>query len=373
MKIEIERDVLLVALEQVFGVVERRNTIPILSNLLVIVENGLLSVTGTDLDIEASASASAAGSLRTTVPADKFLAAVKSFKPGKLSVAPIEGREALTVKQGRGVRTIATLPGDEFPKRAPLNNPVSFTMQSDVLARLLGKCAVSQSSDETRYYLQGVFLHTTADKLRGAATDGHRLIRAEIDLPDGASAMPDIIVPKKAVAQVIQLIGKAAGDVVIETNGTAISFKIGSSSIISKLIEGTFPDYSRVIPEPAGNKITVIRDLLITAAGAVSSVVNAEGDKTKIRSLALDFGASDGAHEMSAKDQTGSSASEPIEATYSGTPLRFGLNSQYLRDVAGIFAEGAALTITLHDPSAPLRIVSDKDPDLVGVLMPMRV
>lgn len=373
MKVELDRDALLGALQQVTGVVEARVTIPVLSNLLLVVDGGALSVTGTDLDIEATATAAASGEMRVTVPNDKLLAAVKSFKSGKLTIASVDGRHAVTVKQGRGVRTLSTLPADEFPKRAPLGKAVSFSIPATSLARIFAKCAAAQSSEETRYYLMGVFLHTTEDKLRGAATDGHRLISVQADLPDGAQDMADIIVPKKAVAQVLQLIGKSSGDVAVQTNGTAISFQIGDSTIISKLIDGTYPDYSRVIPPVAANQITIVRDVLIASSSAVTSVVNAEGDKSKVRAVAIEMGIDDDTHEMTAKDQMGTSAVEPIAATYKGTPLRFGVNSQYLRDVAGIFAEGAALSITLHDQSAPLRIVSDKDPDLVGVIMPMRV
>lgn len=373
MKVEIERDALLGALQQVTGVVEARNTIPVLANLLLVVDAGALSVTGTDLDIEATANAPATGDMRVTVPNDKLLAAVKSFKSGKLTIASVDGRHAVTVKQGRGVRTLSTLPADDFPKRPPLGKAVSFSIPAASLARIFGKCAVAQSTDETRYYLMGVFLHTTADKLFGAATDGHRMIRVQADLPDGAHDMADIIVPKKAVAQVLQLIGKSTGDVMVQTNGTAIAFQVGGSTIISKLIEGTYPDYSRIIPAAAANQISVVRDVLIAASSAVTSVVNAEGDRTKVRAVAIEMGVDDDAHEMTAKDQMGTSAVEPIPATYKGAPLRFGINSQYLRDVAGIFAEGAALSITLHDPAAPLRIVSDNDPDIVGVIMPMRV
>lgn len=373
MKMEVDRDALLGALQQVTGVVEARNTIPVLSNLLMLIDGDMLSVTGTDLDIEATATAPASGDLRITVPNDKIMAAVKSFKSGKLTIATVEGRAALTVKQGRGVRTLSTLPADDFPKRAPLGQSVSFSIPCNSLARIFAKCGVAQSSEETRYYLMGVFLHTVDAKLRGAATDGHRLIRVEVDLPDGADDMADIIVPKKAVAQVLQLIGKSTGDVAVETNNTAISFKVGDGAIISKLIDGTFPDYSRIIPPEEPNRIDIIRDVLISASSAVTSVVNAEGDKTKVRAVAIEMGANDDAHEMTAKDQMGASAMEPIAATYKGAPLRFGVNSQYLRDVAGIFAEGATLSITLQGPAAPLRIVSDNDPDLVGVIMPMRI
>lgn len=373
MKVEIERDALLAALEQVKGVIEARNTIPVLSNVLFAVANGGLTVTGTDLDIEASATATAAGEMLTTLPSDKILAAAKSFKPGKLTIATVDGRSAVTVKQGRGVRTISTLSADDFPKRAALEGGISFSMSSDLLVRLFGTCRIAQSTDETRYYLIGVFLHAVDGKLRAAATDGHRLIRAEADLPSGAAKMPDIIVPTKAVREVLQLLGKVAGEVQIVVAPGAIQFRVGTSTIISKLVEGNYPDYSRVIPDQGDHVITITREQFIAPVAAVSAIVNAEGDKTKVRTVAFDFGAGDDAYEVSAKDQTGTSAIEPLEAAFTGHPIRFGLNSQYARDVVGIFAEGSSLTISLSGPASPLRIVSDKDADLVGVVMPMRI
>ena len=373
MKVEIERDALIAALEQVKGVIEARTTIPVLSNVLFVVEDGVLTVTGTDLDLEANAVAPASGEIRTTLPSDKILLAAKGFKSGKLTIAPVEGRGAVTVKQGRGVRTIPTLPSDDFPKRKALANAVAFGIPSDALARLFGACRIAQSSEESRYYLCGVFVHVADDKLRAAATDGHRLVRAEADLPDGAAGMNDIIVPSKAVGHILQLLGKFSGEVRMEVSGDAIQFLIGGSTIISKLVDGRYPDYSRVIPDQGDQVITITREQFIAPVAAVSAIVNAEGDKTKVRTVAFDFGAGEDAHEVSAKDQTGTSAIEPLEASFTGSPIRFALNSQYARDVAGIFAEGSSLTISLNGPASPLRIVSDKDADLVGVVMPMRV
>lgn len=373
MTVEIERDALITALEQVKGVIEARNTIPVLSNVLFVVRDGILTVTGTDLDIEANATTSATGEIHTTLPADKILLAAKSFKPGKLKIVALEERGAVTVKQGRGVRTIPVLPADDFPKRPPLKNAVSFAMPSDALARLFGACRVAQSTDETRYYLIGVFMHVAGDKLRAAATDGHRLVRAETALPGGAADMSDIIVPTKAVTQVLQQIGKQSGPVQLEVASDAILFRLGTSMIISKLVDGTFPEYSRVIPDGGSHVITIGREQFVAPVAAASAIVNAEGDKTKIRLVTFDLGTADEAHEVSAKDQAGTSATEPLQASYTGAPLRFGLNSQYARDIAGIFAEGSSLTISLDGAASPLRIVSDKDADLVGVVMPMRV
>lgn len=374
MTVEIERDALLGALQQVNGVIEARCTIPVLSNVLFVAQDGVVTLTGTDLDIEASATAPAIGEMKTTLPSDKILAAAKSFKPGKLTIAPVAGRSAVTIKQGRGVRTISTLPADDYPKMPALQGAAKFTMPSDALGRLFGACRVAQSTDETRYYLNGVFMHVIDDKLRAAASDGHRVIRAEVDLPSDAAGMGDIIVPTKAVTQILSLLGKVSGDIEIVVNEKAIQLRLGVCTIISKLVEGTFPDYSRVIPAEGGaHVLTIIREQFIAPIAAVAAIVNAEGDKTKVRAVAFDFGSGDDAHEVSAKDATGTSATEPLEASFVGEPLRFGLNSQYGRDVAGIFAEGASLTISLDGPASPLRIVSDKDPDLIGVCMPMRV
>lgn len=373
MTVDIERDALLAALQQVNGVIGARNTIPVLSNVLFVAADGSATITGTDLDIEAKAVAPAVGEMRITFPADKILAAAKSFKPGRLTIAPVAGRSAVTIKQGRGVRTISTLSADDFPEMPEMTNGVRFRLTGDVLARLFGSCRVAQSSEEVRYYLCGVFLHSWEDKLRAVATDGHRLVRAEADLPEGAAEMRDIIVPSKAVGQVLQLLGKVSGEVDIAADDRAIRFRLGTSTIVSKLIEGTYPDYSRVIPNLGAHVITVDREQFLAPVASIAAIVNAEGDKIKVRAVAFDLGDGDEAHEVSAKDQTGTSAVEPFEASYTGHPIRFGMNSQYGRDVVGIFAEGSALTISLHDPAAAIRIVSDKDPDLIGVVMPMRV
>lgn len=373
MTVDIERNALLGALQQVNGVIEARTTIPVLGNVLFVVADGAADLTGTDLDIEANATAPAIGELKTTLPSDKLLAAAKSFKPGKLTIAPVAGRSAITIKQGRGVRTISTLSADDFPKMPALADAVRFTLASDALSRLFGACRVAQSTEEVRYYLCGVFMHAVDGKLRAAATDGHRLVRAEVDLPEGAADMSDIIVPSKAVAQVLGLIGKVTGEVAIEINAKAIQFRIGSSTIISKLIEGSFPDYTRVIPPVGRHVISVTREQFIAPVASVAAIVNAEGDKIKVRAVAFDFGNDADAHEVSARDQTGTSATEPVEASLTGEPIRFGLNSQYGRDVAGIFTEGSALTISLDGAGSPLRFSSDKDPDLIGVCMPMRV
>ncbi len=369
MTVEIERDALLAALEQVKGVIEARNTIPVLHNVLFVVEDGILTVTGTDLDIEASAIAPAAGALRTTLPSDKINLAAKSFKPGKLTIVPVEGRNAVTVKQGRGVRTISTLPADDFPKRKALERAVSFDISSDALVGLLGACRTAQSTEETRYYLNGTYLHVAGEKLVAVATDGARLIRAETDLPEGAAEMPGIIVPRKAVGHLLGLLSHLTGQIRVETNADAIRLQLGPCTIISKLVDHTYPEYSRVIPDDGSRTVTVKREHFLAPVAAVASIVDAEGEKLKLRVVTFDLGASDDAHSISTRDHKGTSATEAFDAVLTGEPVRFGLNSQYAREVASVFAEGSTLTLLVNAAPSALRITSDKDDGLVGVIM----
>ena len=371
MTVEVERDALLAALRQVAGAVEARNTIPVLGNLLMIAEGGSLTVTGTNLDQSASARVDAAGSINTTVDKEKLIAAVTSFKGGRLAIAMVEGRSAVTIKQGRGVRTLPTLSSNDFPQLREPENAVTFEVTGSVLSRLLDATHVAQSTEETRYYLNGVYLHVVDGKLVAVATDGSRLVRAEAALPAGAEAMPNVIVPSKAVGQLRTLLAKVETSVVIVVSETMIAFRIGQTRLASKVVDGTFPGYDRVIPAKAGTMLTLQRDQLIDAPAAVVSVVNAEGDKFKVRGIAIDLTVADGP-EVGAKDQAGNAATEPLDVTVSGDAIRFGVNQKFLAQAAGIFADGATLTMAIENPGAPIRIDSDRDADLLAVIMPMR-
>lgn len=371
MTIEIERDAFLAALRQVVDVVEARTTIPVLANLMLVAEAGRLSITGTNLDMEATVTVQAAGELDTTVPKDKLLAAVQSLKPGRLTLAMAEGRPAVTLKQGRAVRTLSVLSTRDFPKRKELEGGTTFRLPAKALTRLLDSCSVAQSTEETRYYLMGVFLHLAEGQLRAAATDGHRFIRAETAAPDDLASMPDVIIPTKAVALLRKQLSKSDAEVTVTFTEGAFRVQHGAAQLIGKLVEGTFPDYTRVIPSPGRYTLAVDRDGLLEAVNGVAAVISAEGDKIKVRAIALET--ANGSCTVSAQDTSGASASDELAGTFGGGDLRFGLNSTYAISVAGVFAEGASLDISLDSSSAALRITSDKDPDLLGVIMPMRV
>ena len=371
MTVEVERDALLAALRQVAGVVASRNTIAVLGNLLLIAEGGSLTVTGTDLDQTACARVDAAGSIKTTVDKEKLLAAVASFKAGRLTIDSVEGRAAVTIKQGRGVRTLPTLSPNDFPQLREPEGAVTFEVAGGVLSRLLEATHVAQCTDETRYYLQGVFMHVVDGKLRAAAADGFRMVRAEAEAPEGAVRMPGIIVPTKAVGHLRTLLSKVESAVTVVVTETIAVFRIGDPRLATKLVEGTFPDYERTIPAKGGTILSVKRDQLIDAPAAVVSVVNAEGDKFKVRGVAIDLTQPDGP-EVAARDQAGNAATEPLELVVTGDAIRFGVNQKFLAQAAGIFAAAATITLSIADPAAPMRLESDKDADLIAVIMPMR-
>lgn len=373
MSVAVERDALAAVLRRVADVVESRTTIAITGNLLLVARNGELTVTGTDLDIQASAIVEAAGEIETTIDARKLVAAVTSLKPGTVTIAAVEGRAgAVTIKSGRGVRTLPTLPATDFPLRKDPEAATRFAMPAASLARLLDTTHVAMSSEETRYYLCGVYLHLTDGRMCAAATDGHKLVRSFVSAPEGSEGAAQIIVPTKTIGILRKLLVKAQGDAQVAITENVIEVQLAGTRIVSKTIDGTFPDYRRVIPDEASDvfRMVVTRDALIEAGGAVAAVVDGEGD-SKYRVLRFDLEAGKPV-AVSARDQAGAQAHEEMEAAFTGEPTALGLNQRYVAAVASVFADGAAMTLCWAGPTAPVRITTDKDPDMVAVIMPMR-
>jgi DNA polymerase-3 subunit beta len=372
MTLKIDRDTLLAAVQRVVGVVASRNTIAVLDNLLLEVSDTAVTITATDLDLQVSCTVSAfeAAPWRITVHAQKFAAAVASFKPGDLTIVAVGGKSALTVKMGRGVRTLATLPAEDFPARKALEQATQFSMPGAALARLLDSTIGSASTEEARPYLQGTFIHIVDNRLRAAGSDGHRLVRAEAPVPEGAAGMPDTIVPTKTVNMMRKLLVKHDLPVDLAVTDRAIAVRIGHTSVIAKVIDGTFPDYSRIIPTgDAKHAISLVRDALVEPVASVAAVVDAEGAH-RTRAVKFELGAGDD-HQVTAQDPV-TSASEPLDATVEGGAMIFAVNYQYLVATAKLFAESGTLRLALADPAAAMKITSDKDPDLIAVVMPMR-
>jgi DNA polymerase-3 subunit beta len=372
MKVTVERAELLKSLGHVHRVVERRNTIPILANVLVKADRGKLSLKATDLDLEVTdsiaAEVSPGGS--TTVPAHMFYEIVRKLPDGAQIVLEGSGdRAVLSLRAGRSRFTLQTLPESDFPDLAAGEMSHSFKVAAADLKRLIDKTQFAISTEETRYYLNGIYLHTAgtakAGMLRAVATDGHRLAQVELPLPQGAAGMPGIIVPRKTVGEVQRLIEAGEGEVAIELSAGKIRFTIGNVVLTSKLIDGTFPDYARVIPANNDKSLIVDKKDFEAAVDRVSTVSSERGRAVKLSITG-------GRLVLSVTNPDSGSATEEIEVEYEADPLDIGFNSRYLLDIAAQI-EGEVAVLKLADPGSPT-LIQDKDAKgALYVLMPMRV
>src|SRR3954470_3825165 len=372
MKVTVERAELLKSLGHVHRVVERRNTIPILANVLIRAEQSKLAFKATDLDLEVTdavdAEVSPGGS--TTVPAHMFYEIVRKLPEGSQIVLEGSGdRAVLAIRAGRSRFTLQTLPESDFPDLAAGEMTHKFTLAAAELKRLIDKTQFAISTEETRYYLNGIYLHTAGSgkstMLRAVATDGHRLAQVELALPSGAAGMPGIIVPRKTVGEVQRLIEDGEAEVAIELSQGKIRFSIGDVVLTSKLIDGTFPDYARVIPVGNDKDLVVDKKDFEASVDRVSTVSSERGRAVKL-SLA------NGKLMLSVTNPDSGSATEEIEVEYDGDPIDIGFNSRYLLDIAAQL-DGEVAVLRLADPGSPT-LIEDKDAKgSLYVLMPMRV
>ncbi len=372
MKVTVERAELLKSLGHVHRVVERRNTIPILANVLLRAEKSALNLKATDLDLEVieqvAAEVSPGGS--TTVPAHMFYEIVRKLPEGSQVVLESSSdRAVLAIRAGRSRFTLQTLPESDFPDLAAGDMTHTFNLAAADLKRLINKTQFAISTEETRYYLNGIYLHAAGSgktvTLRAVATDGHRLAQADLPLPAGANGMPGIIVPRKTVTEVQRLIEDSDADISIALSSAKIRFSFGDVVLTSKLIDGTFPDYQRVIPAGNDKELVVDRKDFEAAVDRVSTVSSERGRAVK---LSLNGGKL----ILSVTNPDSGSATEELEVEYASDPLDIGFNSRYLLDIASQL-DGEVAVLKLADPGSPT-LIQDKDAKgALYVLMPMRV
>ncbi|MGH6948500.1 MAG: DNA polymerase III subunit beta [Kiloniellales bacterium] len=372
MKLTIERAALLKSLAHVQSVVERRNTIPILANLLLEAGDGRLSLTATDMDLtiveEVTAEVGLGGA--TTVPAHTLYDIVRKLPEGAQVALAVGGEgQQMTLSAGRSTFTLQTLPKEDFPSMGAGELPQVFTLQAGELKNLIDRTRFAISTEETRYYLNGIYLHAAkAGKLpvlRAVATDGHRLARFEMPLPDGAAEMPSVIVPRKTVGEVHRLVEGSDQPVEVALSDAKIRFAFDSIVVTSKLIDGTFPDYERVIPSGNDKEVQVHCK---TFAEAVDRVSTISSEKSRAVKLAL----ADGTVTLSATSPENGTAVEEVEVTYGGPAIEIGFNARYLLDIAQQIG-GETAGFAMADAASPTLIRDLDDASALYVLMPMRV
>ncbi len=367
MKATIERATLLKSLSHVQSVVERRNTIPILSNVLIEArEDGSIRLMATDLalQVDESVPANVDQPGATTVPAHTLFEIMRKLPEGsQVEINAAEG--GLKVTAARSRFSLPTLPRDDFPVIAEGDLPTRFELPAATLRQIIDKTRFAISTEETRYYLMGIFLHVADDQLKAAATDGHRLARVTVAKPDGADGMPDVIVPRKCVAELRKLLDELEGTVEVSMSATKIRFGLGSAVLTSKLIDGTFPDYNRVIPT-ANDKLLKLDPK--SFAQGVDRVSTIASEKTRAVKMNVDRDKV----TLSVTSPESGTATEELPADYGSDGIEIGFNARYLLDILGEI-DGDTVEVHLADAAAPTLLrENDKSPALY-VLMPMRV
>ncbi len=372
MKLTIERAALLKSLAHVQSVVERRNAIAILSNVLIEAEGQRLSLSTTDMDIavvdKVAADVSSDGG--ATVPVHTLYDIVRKLPEGAEVEFDLAGDGGqLSLRAGRSSFKLPCLPKEDFPVMAEGELPCQFVVPVEELRGLIDRTRFAISTEETRYYLNGIYLHKAESDgqqvLRAVATDGHRLARIDLALPDGAEDIPGVIVPRKAVAELRRLIDETSEPVSIALSDSKIRFSVDDVVLTSKLIDGTFPDYNRVIPEGNDRVLKVDCKIFSEAVDRVSTIST---EKSRAVKLAL----GKGNLVLSANSPETGSATEEIEVNYDSEAMEIGFNSRYLLDIAQLI-EGDGVQFSLADPASPTIIRDSADMSALYVLMPMRV
>ncbi|MCB1378366.1 MAG: DNA polymerase III subunit beta [Alphaproteobacteria bacterium] len=370
MRVTIERSAFLRALNHVQSVVERRNTIPILSNVLLQASGAELKLTATDLDIEIveSVPAMVAKSGAVTVPAHMLYDIVRKLPDGAQLELDQSGDSArVAIFAGRSRFALQALPPEDFPDLAAGDFPNHFSLSAADLKGLIEKTRFAISTEETRYYLNGIYFHEIASGgwLRAVATDGHRLAQAQIARPEGAKGMPGVIVPRKTVLEIVKLLEGAEYDVEVALSASKIRFTAGSLLLTSKLIDGTFPDYERVIPRHNDKILEIDTRGFAAAVDRVSTISMEKGRAVKLHLSA-------GKMMLSVNNPDSGSAEEELACGYDADPIEIGFNSRYLLDVAGQI-KSDAVVFNLADAGSPTIVRDPGDEQALYVLMPMRV
>jgi len=374
MKLKADRASLLKALAHVQSVVEKRNTIPILANVMLTVHDGKLTLTATDMEIaiveDVPASTTRNGAC--TAPAATLYEIVRKLpEAAEVELEHPGGDAQLTLRSGRYDTRLVVLPTEDFPSMTAGSLPHRFSLSALQLRGLIDRTRFAISTEETRYYLNGIYLHAAESDgvrvLRAVATDGHRLARVEEPLPEGAGSMPGVIIPRKTIAELRKLLEEMSGNVEVGLSDTRIQFHVDAVMLTSKLIDGTFPEYERVIPRGNDKVLRVGKKDFADAVGRVAAISTERSRPVKL-SMQRDR------LELSASSPEQGTATEELDAervSYEAGPLEIGFQARYLNDITDQIGE--QVEFRFADGSAPTVVMDSADASALYVLMPMRV
>lgn len=365
MKLSAPREAFLAPLSAVTGVVERRQTMPILANVLIVAREGRVTMTATDLEVEmvAAAQVNIGEEGEVTVPGRKFLDICRALKEGAGVELSVSGEKA-TVKAGRSRFTLATLPAAEFPTVDDIQPRGTLTLPQADLRRLLEKTHFSMAHQDVRYYLNGLLLEMADGMLRAVATDGHRLAMCETAVPGDPGGSHQVIVPRKGVLELQRLLGDS-GELELAIGSNHIRAQVGDILYTSKLIDGRFPDYQRVIPKRSEKNITADREYLRQALSRVAILSN-----EKYRGIRLDLGPD--TLGIQAHNPEQEEAEEQVEVKYDGDEMEVGFNVNYLLDALGAL-DGEEVRVQVTDPSSSCLVWDESTEGCKYVVMPMRL
>lgn len=366
MKIKLKRDSLLPSLQSINNVVERRQTLPILGNVMVTAENNLLTLTATDMEVELvtqlDAEIVSAGS--TTVPARKFFDICKALpNDAELNIEMVEEKVKIQSKRSRFLLT--TLPSPEFPSIGNISTFASFTIHKDVLRSLVEGTQFAMAHQDVRYYLNGLLFELSDKKIRTVATDGHRLAMCDREVDVSIEAPRQLIVPRKGVVEIVRLLGAAEENVDVEISDNHMKLSIPGQTLVTKLVDGRFPDYERVIPRAGDKHVYADRETLKSGLARASILSN-----EKFRGVRITLGENN--LTAIAHNPEQEEAEEEIEVDYNGESLEIGFNVSYLLDVLNVL-QSDQVRVDFIDSNSSCLIKNPNDEAAQYVIMPMRL
>ena len=369
MRFTIQRENILKPLQFVIGVVEKRQTLPVLSNVLLVAKDNTLSITATDLEVEIVASTkldiSESGSI--TIPARKFVDICRALPDeAQLDVAFDAEKDRVIIRSGKSRFNLATLPVNDFPNIEDVSGVLSFQLEQDVLKNLIDKTQFSMAQQDVRYYLNGLLLEVTEKLVKAVTTDGHRLSYCERDADVSPSEKHQVILPRKGVVELAKLLGDSDSPAEVIIGSNHIRINLENIQFTSKLVDGQFPDYDRVIPKNGDKEVTANRELLHHALVRTSILSNEKYRGIRIR-------LQPGLLQAQAHNPEMEEAEEEIEISYQGGELEIGFNVNYLMDALAVIPSDTVKMIFGDANSSCLVLPIDETLGCKYVVMPMRL